>query len=271
MVDPGGLSDHLADAKLMSFNPNIGLPSVTNGHYTPAINTEGWAWLGKWIPCSAHGAAEGLRAAYGDGVASSYEETTGSSSGNDDNNSSTIAGNYGSGAGSGQGSGGPIPTMVLPDGEVVAIDGSFDHTADMNPNDVTLNETQVQGRYSDSYDFGLSNWSGFAQAAGSVYSSATAIPGAALGFVTETKAGKLLSMGGSYVWKSSSYSAQRELANEMAAGSEFAKGAGKALAYKLAIVLVISPIGSISFPSFHPPLFRWFWKVTRTIELRRAS
>ena len=77
---------------------------------------------------------------------------------------------------------------------------------------------------------------GVAQAAGSVYASATAIPIAAVGFVTGTKTGKLLSMGGSYVWKSSSYAAQRELIREMAVGSDAIKSAGAAVGAVSALI-----------------------------------
>lgn len=56
-----------------------------------------------------------------------------------------------------------------------------------------------------------------------------AIHWAALGVKSDTRAGKLLSMGGSYVWKSSSYSAQRALAEEAATASELAKGTVRVL------------------------------------------
>ena len=61
-----------------------------------------------------------------------------------------------------------------------------------------------------------------------IFDNSTFIPGTALSFV-ETKAGKMMAIGGSHVWKSSTYSAQRSLARELAIGSKGIKIAGNTL------------------------------------------
>ena len=63
-----------------------------------------------------------------------------------------------------------------------------------------------------------------------LYENGTMIPSLAFGFAG-TKAGKMAAIGGNYVYKSSTYAAQRALARELAIGSKFVKGAGKALGW----------------------------------------
>ncbi|HET8572895.1 MAG TPA: hypothetical protein VFL76_03395 [Edaphocola sp.] len=157
-TDPGGT---IPPGGPVGFrNPNIvpffspaggGIGSPTNGTYTPGINPANFLSIGQWITTFG-GAAEGMEEAFGQSAGYDYSATVGNNSGT----SSQTAGNYsnvGGSTGTGQGGGGgTIPTKVLPDGEVVAVNGSFNHEADADPSATFIGTTTVQSSYYTSVD-----------------------------------------------------------------------------------------------------------------------